>query len=296
MTVVASTREQLLQARDGRARVAVVMTMGALHDGHASLMRAAREQVGADGHVVVTVFVNPTQFAAGEDFDRYPRTLDADIQTCREAGVDCVFAPGVAEVYGTTDLARLSDRIMVDPGPLGTVLEGAIRPGHFRGVLTVVATLLHLTDPDVALFGEKDYQQLVLIGSMAQALAFGVRIVGVPTMREPDGLAMSSRNRYLSGQERAAAAVVPRALAAAVAAAGDGPLEARAAGLAVIAAEPMAQVEYLEVTDPMLGAPGPGPARVLTAVRIGPTRLIDNMPCLLGPSAGAGASEGMDTP
>lgn len=296
MTVVATTREQMLQARDRRSQVAVVMTMGALHDGHASLMRAAREQVGSDGHVVTTVFVNPTQFAAGEDFDRYPRTLEADVQTCREAGVDCVFAPGVAEVYGSTDLARLSDRVMVDPGSLGTVLEGAIRPGHFRGVLTVVATLLHLTDPDAAMFGEKDYQQLVLIDSMAQSLAFGVRIIGVPTMREPDGLAMSSRNRYLSAVERAAAAVVPQALTAAVAAAGDGPQAARAAGLAVLATEPLAQVEYLEVTDPMLGPAGPGAGRVLTAVRIGSTRLIDNMPCVLGPSDGAGASEGMDAP
>jgi pantoate--beta-alanine ligase len=258
------------------------MTMGALHDGHAELVRRAREEVGESGHVTVTDFVNPTQFAADEDFSRYPRTLDHDIDICRQAGADAVYAPSVAEVYGTSDVTSLAGRIAVDPGPLGDVLEGASRPGHFRGVLTVVATLLHLTDPDVALFGEKDYQQLALISSMVDALRFPVRVVGVPTVREADGLAMSSRNRYLSPAERAAASVVPRALEAAVAAAGGGATAARDAGLRVLSSEPMARMDYLSVTDPHLGSPVPGPGRILVAVRIGTTRLIDNMSCEIG--------------
>jgi pantoate--beta-alanine ligase len=266
-----------------RPRSAVVMTMGALHDGHVSLIRAARERVGADGVVVVTVFVNPTQFGAGEDFDRYPRTLEADVARCGEAGADVVFAPSVRDVYGDGDTANA---VTVDPGPLGTVLEGAARPGHFRGVLTVVAKLLHLTRPDVAVFGEKDYQQLTLVRRMVADLDFRVDVVGVTTVREPDGLAMSSRNRYLGDAERAAAAAIPRATGAGVeaAAAGAAANGVAAAVRAVLEAEPGLDVDYAVVTGPALEeAPSRGTARILVAVRAGATRLIDNVACELAP-------------
>ncbi|MEV0172572.1 pantoate--beta-alanine ligase [Streptomyces sp. NPDC050803] len=193
-----------------RARVghrAVVMTMGALHEGHATLIRTAREVAGPDGEVVVTVFVNPLQFGAGEDLDRYPRTLEADLKIAEEAGADVVFAPSVDEVYpGGEPQVRLS------AGPMGERLEGAVRPGHFDGMLTVVAKLLHLTRPDVAFFGQKDAQQLALIRRMVRDLNFGMEIVGVPTVRENDGLALSSRNRYLSPAERRTALALSRAL------------------------------------------------------------------------------------
>ena len=184
------TRAELAAARDAlTGTVGVVMTMGALHSGHETLLRAARER--AD-HVLVTIFVNPLQFGPNEDFDRYPRTLDADLEICRRAGADLVFAPAVADMYPDGQ-----PRVRVDPGPLGEELEGASRPGFFHGVLTVVLKLLQLTRPDLAFFGEKDYQQLTLVRRMARDLDVPVEIVGVPTVREPDGLALSSRNRYL---------------------------------------------------------------------------------------------------
>ncbi|MFD7458557.1 MULTISPECIES: pantoate--beta-alanine ligase [unclassified Streptomyces] len=191
-------------------RTAVVMTMGALHEGHATLIRAARERVGRDGYVVVTVFVNPLQFGAGEDLDRYPRTLEADLKTAEQAGADIVFAPSVDEVYPAG-----KPEITLRAGAMGERLEGASRPGHFDGMLTVVAKLLHLTRPDVAFFGQKDAQQLALIRRMVRDLNFGVEIVGVPTVREEDGLALSSRNRYLAPQERRTALALSRALFAA---------------------------------------------------------------------------------
>ncbi|MEV6652634.1 pantoate--beta-alanine ligase [Streptomyces sp. NPDC051219] len=188
-------------------RNAVVMTMGALHDGHAGLIRAARERVGRKGFVLVTVFVNPLQFGAGEDLDRYPRTLDADLRVAEEAGASAVFAPSVDEVYPWGE-----PQVRLNAGPMGERLEGATRPGHFDGMLTVVAKLLHLTRPDVAFFGQKDAQQLALIRRMARDLDFPVEIVGVPTVRERDGLALSSRNRYLSAAERHTALALSRAL------------------------------------------------------------------------------------
>ncbi|MFF8959253.1 pantoate--beta-alanine ligase [Streptomyces sp. NPDC014894] len=200
----------VLRDRAAPGRTAVVMTMGALHQGHAALIRAARERVGEDGFVTVTVFVNPLQFGAGEDLDRYPRTLDADLDTARAAGADIVFAPAAAAVYpGGAPLVR------VTAGPVGELLEGASRPGHFDGMLTVVAKLLHLTRPDLAFFGQKDAQQLALIRRMVQDLNFPVEIVGVATVREDDGLARSSRNRYLSPAERETALALSRALFAA---------------------------------------------------------------------------------
>ncbi|MGW7490842.1 pantoate--beta-alanine ligase [Streptomyces sp. NPDC054786] len=189
---------------------AVVMTMGALHEGHATLIRAARRRVGPQGQVVVTVFVNPLQFGAGEDLDRYPRTLDADAELATAAGADAVFAPSVDEVYPGGE-----PQIRIAAGPMGTLLEGASRPGHFDGVLTVVAKLLHLTAPDLAFFGQKDAQQLAVITRMAADLNFPVEIIGVPTVREEDGLALSSRNRYLSAPERSTALALSAALFAA---------------------------------------------------------------------------------
>ncbi|KAF4405182.1 pantoate--beta-alanine ligase [Streptomyces lycii] len=188
---------------------AVVMTMGALHEGHAALIRAARAHAGPDGQVLVTVFVNPLQFGAGEDLDRYPRTLDADLAVAGAAGADTVFAPSADEVYPGGE-----PQVRIAAGPMGERLEGASRPGHFDGMLTVVAKLLHLTAPGTAFYGEKDAQQLALITRMARDLNFPVRIVGVPTVREGDGLALSSRNGYLSEAERRAAPALFHALRA----------------------------------------------------------------------------------
>lgn len=270
--VVARTRDELAAATGQPVPTAVVMTMGALHEGHAELMREARRRLPPQGRIVVTDFVNPTQFGAGEDFDRYPRTLEADLEVCRMHGVDIVFAPSVEEVYGAGALG-----ISVHPGPRGDILEGASRPGHFAGVLTVVGKLLHLTRPDVALFGEKDYQQLVLITDMVRALDFPVIVVGVPTVREPDGLAMSSRNRFLSQDAREQAAVIPRALAAGQAAAASGPEHAAEAARTTLEAAGL-DVDYVAVTAPdLLAAPLQGEGRLLIAVRLGDVRLIDNV-------------------
>ncbi|HEX6501226.1 MAG TPA: pantoate--beta-alanine ligase [Micromonosporaceae bacterium] len=255
--------------------VAVVMTMGALHEGHAALLRAARER--AD-HVLVTIFVNPLQFGPNEDFDRYPRTLDADLAVCAANGADVVFAPSVSEMYPDGQ-----PTVRVDPGPLGGTLEGASRPGFFHGVLTVVLKLLHLTRPDFAFFGEKDYQQLTLVRLMVRDTALPVRIVGVPTVREPGGLALSSRNRYLSPDERRVALALSAALRAGADAAGRG-VGAESALSAARAAfdetgRGVAKLDYLVLTDPDLGpAPATGPARMLVAAWVGATRLIDNAP------------------
>ena len=198
--LLASTREELSDALAPRRRsgepVALVPTMGALHEGHAALLRAARVAAGT-GPVVTSIFVNPLQFAPGEDLDRYPRTFEADLDLCGREGVDVVFAPTATEVYPDGE-----PLVTVEPGPLAAELEGASRPGHFRGVLTVVAKLFGLTRPDLAVFGEKDYQQLVLVRRMSRDLCLGVEVLGVPTVREADGLALSSRNRYLGPDER----------------------------------------------------------------------------------------------
>ena len=237
MTVtVAETASQLRAHYVDGARRAVVMTLGALHEGHLAHVRAARERVGPAGQVVVTVYVNPLQFGAGEDFERYPRTLEADVKTAEEAGADLVFAPSDAEMYPAgRPLVTLS------AGPLGERLEGASRPGHFDGMLTVVAKLLHLTRADVATFGEKDAQQLALVRRMVADLDFPVEILPVPTVREPDGLARSSRNRYLSPAERTTALALSRALSAAAERTAAGPSDAagaRAAAGAVLASVP----------------------------------------------------------
>ncbi|MGY1770386.1 pantoate--beta-alanine ligase [Blastococcus sp. SYSU D00813] len=255
--------------------VALVPTMGAVHEGHRTLVRAARERAGS---VVVSVFVNPTQFGPGEDFDRYPRTWDADLAALAEEGADVVFHPQVDDVYPPGSLG-----VTVQPGPVGSVLEGAVRPGHFAGVLTVVAKLFGLVRPDVALFGEKDYQQLTLIRAMARELALGVEVVGVPTVREDDGLALSSRNRYLTPGQRGTAATVHRALRAGAEAGPRGADAVLAAAREVLTTAPGLVPDYLELTDPDLGpAPAAGPARLLLAARAGSTRLLDNVPVTLG--------------
>jgi len=257
------------------APVVLVPTMGALHEGHRTLVRAAQARGGS---VVVSVFVNPTQFGPGEDFDRYPRTWDADLAALAEEGADLVFHPPVDEVYPPGSLG-----VTVQPGPLGDVLEGAVRPGHFAGVLTVVAKLFGLVRPDVAVFGEKDYQQLTLIRAMARELVLGVEVVGVPTVREDDGMALSSRNRYLSEEQRSTAAALSAALRAGAAAGPQGTDAVLVAARAVLAAAPDLVPDYLELTDPDLGpAPTAGPARLLVAARAGSTRLIDNTAVELG--------------
>ena len=261
---VVDERGDLSAVRDGlRGRVAVVMTMGALHEGHAALLRAARRS--AD-HVVATIFVNPLQFGPAEDLDRYPRTLAADLALCEREGVDAVFTPAPHVVYPDGPPV-----VRVTAGPLGAVLEGASRPGHFDGVLTVVCKLLHLTRPDVALFGQKDAQQLAGIRRMVRDLDLPVQVVAVPTVREPDGLALSSRNRYLSADERRAALVLHRALDCARAA-GDA-----AAGRALVQAEPGVELEYLERVDGTSFAADPEGDLVVVAARVGSTRLIDNI-------------------
>jgi pantoate--beta-alanine ligase len=273
---IAETVAELRRLRDALpGPVALVPTMGALHEGHRTLVRAARERAAG---VVVSVFVNPTQFGPDEDFDRYPRTWDADLAALAEEGADLVFHPDVDDVYPPGALG-----VTVDPGPLGSVLEGAVRPGHFAGVLTVVGKLFGLVRPDLALFGEKDYQQLTLIRAMARELALGVEVVGVPTVREDDGLALSSRNRYLSPEQRATAVALSRALRAGADAGPQGAEAVLAAARAVLAAEPALLQDYLELTDIDLGpAPDAGPARLLVAARAGSTRLLDNTAVQLG--------------
>jgi pantoate--beta-alanine ligase len=268
---VARTRDELKKT-DLAALRGVVMTMGALHEGHAELLRTARRECAS---VVATLFVNPLQFGRNEDLDRYPRTFAADLEVCSREGVDLLFAPPEEEMYpgGRPETT-------VTPGRLGSELEGASRPGHFAGVLTVVLKLLHLTRPHRAYFGEKDYQQLTLIRRMVRDLDLDVQIVAVPTVREPDGLALSSRNRYLTAGEREKALALPHALRAGAAAGPDGAqavLDAATAELTGL------DVDYLELRDPDLGpAPSSGPARLLVAARIGTTRLIDNVPVNLG--------------
>jgi pantoate--beta-alanine ligase len=265
---VARTLPDLRAALAGRDDVALVPTMGALHDGHRALLRAAR---AAAGTVVMSLFVNPTQFGPGEDFARYPRDEAADLAIAAEEGVDVVFAPGAETIYPAGFATT------VDPGPLGAELEGRARPGHFGGVATVVTRLFGLVRPQRAFFGEKDFQQLVIVRTVARDLALGVAVEGVATVRAADGLALSSRNRFLSPLERGEAASLFAGLSAAgrLYAAGErdsAPL--LAAARAPLAAEP----EYLELRRRAdLGAYDPtDPAILLVAARLGTTRLIDN--------------------
>jgi len=281
--VVARTRGGLARGLAGLGRggrsVALVPTMGALHAGHRALIGRARELADS---VVVTIFVNPLQFGPGEDLDRYPRPLEADLRLCAEAGVALVWAPPQEVVYPDPP------RVMVSAGELGTRLCGATRPGHFDGVLTVVAKLLHLAAPDVAVFGEKDAQQLALVRRMVHDLDLPVHVVGVPTVREPDGLAVSSRNRYLDPEARIEATALFHALAAGAAAAGAGPEAVRWAARAVLDEAEDVRVDYLAVVDPdgldEVPADHAGPALLAVAAYVGDARLIDNVTvALAGP-------------
>ena len=259
------------------------MTMGALHEGHAQLIRAARKR---HAHVVVTIFLNPLQFGPKEDLSRYPRTFDSDMEICRAAGVDVVFAPTPDVVYPDGDPG-----VRVSAGPLGEVLEGASRPGHFDGVLTVVGKLFHLTAARSAYFGQKDAQQMLLIRRMVRDLDFPVDVVSVPTVREDDGLAMSSRNTYLTASDREVALCLSRALRAGGDAAPFGPSAIRRAAREVLVEEPLALVDYLVLVHPHTLADVPewyrGEALLAVAARVGTTRLIDNTPLLVGPGGGA---------
>lgn len=270
---IAELRALLDERRAAGASVALVPTMGALHDGHLALVRRARELADV---VVVSIFVNPLQFGPGEDLDRYPRTLDADVAALAGLGVDMVFAPSVDEMYprgrdaGTT----------VQAGPIGERYEGASRPGHFNGMLTVVAKLFGIAQPDVALFGQKDAQQVHLVSRMVADLDLPLRIETVPTVREPDGLALSSRNRFLGEAERRAALVLAESLRAAEAAAGEGPSELLAEGVAAFGDHDGVSLDYFVVVDPDTFLPVSedfrGRALVLVAALVGSTRLIDN--------------------
>jgi pantoate--beta-alanine ligase len=265
------TRTELAAAREELAGpIGLVPTMGALHAGHRALLDTAR---GQSGSVVASIFVNPMQFGPAEDLAIYPRSFDEDLAVCEDAGVDVVWAPSVQDVYpGGTPT------VQVHPGPLGDQLEGAVRPGHFAGVLTVVAKLFGLVRPAAGFFGEKDYQQLTLVRQMAADLELGVAVAGVPTVREPDGLALSSRNVYLSAEDRQHALALSRALFAGRDAGADGAPAAITAATGVLAAEPGIAVDYLELRGADLGElPEHGPARLLVAARVGSTRLIDNV-------------------
>ncbi|GAA4511967.1 MULTISPECIES: pantoate--beta-alanine ligase [Nonomuraea] len=273
--ILARNRTDLIKARGG-GTLALVPTMGALHEGHRSLIRLARDR--AD-QVVVSVFVNPLQFGPGEDYSRYPRTFDADLAACREEGVDVVFAPAAGDMY-------LPDRqVSVCAGEMGRIVEGASRPGHFDGMLTVVLKLFNLVRPDVAVFGQKDAQQLSMIRRMVADLDVPVEVVGAPTVREPDGLALSSRNRYLSAGERRVALALSRALRAG---AGEPtPARVRAAASKVLAeAPPELELDYLVLVDPAtfteVSDPYEGEAVLAVAAKVGATRLIDNMVVRLG--------------
>ena len=280
---LAHTRTELAAERAAlTGHVAVVMTMGALHEGHATLIRRARER--AD-HVVVTIFLNPLQFGAGEDLSRYPRTIDDDLVICGREGADLVFVSTPDVIYPDGDPG-----IRVSAGPLATVLEGQSRPGHFDGVLTVVGKLLHLTRADSSYFGQKDAQQLLLIRRMARDLDFPVDIVSVPTVREPGGLAMSSRNTYLTASDREVALCLSQALYAGAAAASEGPSAVRRAAREVLVREPLALVDYLVLVHPTTLEDVPewyrGEALLAVAGRVGTTRLIDNLPVAVGPGGG----------
>lgn len=270
---VAELKSHLDQLRIKRAGAPVVFvpTMGALHDGHRALMTRASQYNGIS---VASIFVNPTQFGPNEDLAKYPRTWDADLQLCADQGIDVVFAPTVDQMYGDSPASTLS------AGPLGSRLEGAQRPGHFDGVVTVVAKLFDLVHPDRAIFGQKDAQQVAVIRSMVRDLELPIEIESFPTVRDSDGLAMSSRNVYLSHTERAQALVIPRALVAADQTGSNGAQAVLDAATTELASEPAVQVRYLQLVHPDTLEPVPpafhGDALLLIAAMVGTTRLIDN--------------------
>jgi pantoate--beta-alanine ligase len=273
--IVARTREELNTAINTLpGKIALVPTMGALHEGHRSLIGRAGELADS---VVVSIFVNPLQFGPNEDLDRYPRTFDADLAICAAEGVAVVFAPTLGVMY------PVPNEITISAGRMGTIVEGACRPGHFDGVLTVVMKLFNLVRPDCVLFGEKDAQQLAVIRRMVTDLALSIEIVGCPTVREPDGLALSSRNRFLAPAERATALALSRALHAGASAQGpSGALRAARAVLdEAVKSDPPLELDYLVLVDPATFTPVPdtfsGTAVLAVAGKVGSTHLIDNV-------------------
>ena len=274
---VEDLRREIGRWRKEGKRVGFVPTMGALHEGHLSLVEIARGIQGRADRVVASVFVNPTQFGPNEDFTRYPRQPERDAGMLERAGCDLLFLPEVETMYPP------GNTVYVDLGSPSEGLEGHFRPGHFRGVATVVALLFNLVQPDVAVFGEKDAQQLAVVRKLVRDLHFPVEIVAAPTIREEDGLAMSSRNAYLSSEERRAAAVLSRSLRAAEAAIAAGERrgdEVRRILSRMLNSEPLARVEYAEVVDAETFQPVEtlkGRLVLPLAVRVGGTRLIDNL-------------------
>ena len=269
--------DALALRRQPHRRRTLVPTMGALHRGHEELIRLAREAAGENGEVAVSIFVNPLQFAPGGDYEKYPRPEMADDDFCRAAGVDILFRPAAEELY-PTDFS-----IAVEENSLANTLEGRSRPGHFRGVCTVVTKLFHLLSPEAAVFGEKDFQQLAIIRRMVRDLNFPIAIIGAPTVREPDGLACSSRNQYLNATEREQAPALQRALQEARnrVVAGEKSAEAIvAAARTAIASAPLARIDYLEIVNSETLQPvenvGPG-SLIAVAAFFGQTRLIDNL-------------------
>jgi pantoate--beta-alanine ligase len=271
---IEALNRHLAAARLSGQTVGLVPTMGALHEGHLKLIEEARRQSDL---VVVSIFVNPTQFNQAEDFDLYPRTPERDLDACSGAGVDVIFAPDAREMYPTASVT------WVEAGPVSEHFCGQFRPGHFRGVATVVMKLLQIVRPDVAYFGEKDAQQLAVIQRMVRDLNVPVRIHPVPTLREPDGLAMSSRNRRLPPEDRAVAPLLFRALSMAAEAIRDGVPSSEAAlreARSLLASEPRIRVEYFDIADPEEMRPVAtinGPVIVLIAAWLGDVRLIDNV-------------------
>ncbi len=269
---IAGIRAELAAARRAGTTVALVPTLGALHRGHMAHVTRARELADV---VVVSIFVNPLQFGAGEDFGRYPRTLDEDVAKLEEHGAHVVFAPTAEEMYPDGGI-----QVTVTGGPVATMFEGRSRPGHFDGVLTVVAKLLQIVQPDVVTFGQKDAQQLFLVQRMVRDLDIPVRLEVIETVREDDGVAMSSRNRYLSPAERTAARALSRALEAARSAGDRGIDAVLAAARSVLTGEELVTLDYLEVVNPATFLPVDddyrGPARAIIAAQVGPARLIDN--------------------
>ena len=276
---VAELETQLVDVRNKRAGAPVVFvpTMGALHDGHRALMTRASQYNGIS---VASIFVNPTQFGPNEDLAKYPRTWEADLQLCADEGIDVVFAPTVDQMYGDNPESTLS------AGPLGTRLEGAQRPGHFDGVVTVVAKLFDIVHPDRAIFGQKDAQQVAVIRAMVRDLELPVEIEAFPTVRDSDGLAMSSRNVYLSHTEREQALAIPRALVAADQAGSEGAQAVLEAATKELTGGPEVHVRYVELVRPDTLEPVPanfhGDALLLIAAMVGTTRLIDNSMVTVG--------------
>jgi pantoate--beta-alanine ligase len=279
---VRAMQRQAMRWRGQGARVGLVPTMGYLHAGHLGLVRRARRLVGRGGKVVVSIYVNPAQFGPQEDFSRYPRDLDRDLRLCRQVGVDAVFAPDDQEMYVRGQEAPASTWVVEEA--LSRGMEGASRPAHFRGVATVVAKLFNLVLPDVAVFGAKDYQQAVVVKRLVRDLNFPLKVVVAPTCREPDGLAMSSRNQYLEGDLRGQALVLWRSIRHAQAAVRQSAGLVAATQLKdqvgrIVGQAPAARLDYVEFFDPETLVPaaevGRG-ARMALAVFVGKTRLIDN--------------------